>query len=128
MAIALNRESTDLAELAKAREAFAKTHGKSIQIGSVHYYKKSFRGTEQNIQELQALTQTPEFQKQYPDHHVYALGGEIIGSRPRQFLDIKSYRMAVMKLNQTVAERGITLFDCAIISTGPERTESLPTY
>ena len=91
---ALEIQSTVSAEAAKARAAFTETHGRSIQIGNVHYYEKSFRGTKRDIQGLHTLAQTPEFQKTYPDHYVYALGREIIGSMPKHppNLDSNSYR------------------------------------
>ncbi len=109
-------QAASLLEAEKARAAFTETHGRSAQKGCIYFNEKSYRGTSEDVDNLNARAQTFEFQLEFGAHRVFADRVDIIGAISTQAsVDSRLYRLEVNELLQAVQERGITLHHCAII-------------
>lgn len=94
---------------------------------NIFVYEDLYRGTPEDLAALVVLSQTPEFQEQYPDHAVFADRAEIVGARRRNPdpENITKYFIESSQLIKALNERGITTFDCALIQTGPASVDRL---
>lgn len=105
-------------DIERQRAAMAEKLGKSIRVGNIHYWERTFKGTEDSIRKINDLQGSPEFKEQFPHHRVFVLpDGEIVGALPEDTLfDDKDNLRALTDLRKELKKRGIETFNCAIIS------------
>lgn len=113
--------------LNKDQVAFLAQHGEPVEVGNIHFWSKDFPGTEEVIARLKALAADPHFSKTYPNHRVFVLPtGEILGVLPAEERPItvngQLRLVASEQLREKARRQEISLFNCAIIRTGPQKT------
>lgn len=115
------------------REESARQHGKPIYYPdqgnpSFFYYEKAFGASPDVLSRVTQLAEDPKLAEQYPNHRVFVTKElEVIAAIPKnlhtqggQYRGERGVYDRVMTEAQMAAtQRGITLFDCAMIFTGP---------
>lgn len=118
-------KARELGLLSKRQQKFPRNTEDFLteRVGKVSYHPNLYVGTFDGIISLADLAETPEFQAQYPNHNVFAVDDEILGStlRLRELNNSQQNREAKALLEKVLNERDIATWNCAFIQTGPRR-------
>lgn len=88
-----------------------------MREGNVTYIYTMYAGDPNLIWKLAELAETPEFLAQYPNHHVCAIGEEVIAAMPLECADLEEWETNQAAYEGALLERGFTQWNCAVITT-----------